>query len=112
MLPGDDRSEWEFSLLSDSRVTHLWDEEKLAGRFFAQSEDFYLPIAWDIYYLYGPDARWDDKPSPLVSWGYTIMGKRNQLREDVSSFRQLIIAKQRARPEDPQVMCPLHFLKG
>jgi hypothetical protein len=84
MFPGDDRSGWDFSLLSDPRGRHFWDEDKLAGRFFSQSEGFYLPVAWDIYYLYGPDAHWEDKPSPLVSWGYTIMRKRNQLHEDVS----------------------------
>jgi hypothetical protein len=86
MLPGDARGEWDPRLLTDERVTHFWDEEKLAGRFFAETEKFFSPIAWDAYYLYGPEARWDDRPAPLVSWGYTIMGKRNQLQEDFSDL--------------------------
>ena len=85
MLPGDARQKWEADLMSDPRVTHLWDTEKLAGRFFAEHEGFLFgPVAYDIYYLYGPEAQWDIKPSPLVSSGYTVMAKRIQLKEDIS----------------------------
>ena len=40
-------------------------------------------VAYDIYYLYGPEAQWDIKPSPLVSSGYTVMAKRDQLKKDI-----------------------------
>jgi hypothetical protein len=73
--------------MTDQRVVQLWDEEKLAGHFFAEEEGFQVgPIAYDIYYLYGQQAQWDDKPSPLVSSGYTVMGKRGQLQEDVKGL--------------------------
>jgi hypothetical protein len=75
MFPGDDRSGWDFSLLSDPRVRHFWDEDKLAGRFFAQSEDFYLPVAWDIYYLYGPDAHWDELLRGVVPYTNSYTSK-------------------------------------
>lgn len=73
--------------MTDPRVTQLWDEAKSAGRFFAEQEGFrFGSIAYDIYYLYGPDAQWDLKPSPMVSSGYTVMAKRNQLRDDIESL--------------------------
>ena len=70
--------------MTDPRVTQLWDEKRLAGQFFAEQEGFIFgSIAYDIYYLYGPESRWEFKPSPLMSSGYTVMAKRNQLREDI-----------------------------
>ena len=70
--------------MPDPRVTQLWDDEKLAGQFFAEQEGFIFgSIAYEIYYLYGPESRWDIKPSPLVSSGYTVIGKSNQLKKDV-----------------------------
>lgn len=73
--------------MTDSRVTQVWDSEKVAGRFFADQEGFMFGnVAYDIYYLYGPEALWDIKPSPLVSSGYTVMAKRNQLKEDIGSL--------------------------
>ncbi len=83
-LPGDARQEWDPTLMPDPRVVQLWDDEKLAGQFFADQEGFMFgSIAYDIYYLYGPEAHWDFKPSPLVSSGYPVIGKSYQLREDI-----------------------------
>ena len=83
-LPGDAREKWDATLMPDPRVTQFWDDEKLAGQFFADQEGFIFgSIAYDIYYLYGPESRWDFKPSSLVSSGYTVMAKRNQLKEDI-----------------------------
>ena len=70
--------------MPDPRVRQFWDDEKLAGQFFADQEGFIFgSIAYDIYYLYGPESGWDFKPSPLVSSGYTVIGKSNQLKKDV-----------------------------
>ena len=41
-------------------------------------------IAYDIYYLYSPESRLDFEPSPLVSSGYTIMAKRDQLAKGIA----------------------------
>ena len=87
MLPADAREGWEADLMTDPRVTQLWDEEKVAGRFFAEQEGFIFgSIAYDVYYLYGPESSWDQKPASLVSTGYTVMAKRNQLKEDISKL--------------------------
>ena len=36
MFPGDAKSKWPASLLTDPRVTHLWDEGKLVGRWYGE----------------------------------------------------------------------------
>ena len=70
--------------MTDPRVTQFWDDGKLAGQFFAEQEGFrFGSIAYDVYYLYGSESGWDLKPSPLVSTGYTVMAKRNQLKDDL-----------------------------
>ncbi len=84
-FPGDARDKWDAKLMTDPRVTQLWDESKSAGRFFAEQEGFIFgSVAYDIYYLYGQEAIWKLKPSPLVSSGYTVIAKRNQLRDDIA----------------------------
>ena len=83
-LAGAARDKWDGELLTDSRVVHYWDESKVTGRFFAEQEGFVIgPIAYDVYYLYGPDATWQNKPTPLISSGYTILGKGDNLRADL-----------------------------
>ena len=84
MIASDARSEWKKSLLPDSRVIHLWDEQRVVGRWFA-AQGRYGPnvdVAWDIYFLFGPDARWDALPDPLLSWGSTVVATREKLRRD------------------------------
>jgi hypothetical protein len=38
---------------------------------------------WDAYLLYDRSARWHERPSGLVSWGYTIMRTRAALVRDL-----------------------------
>jgi hypothetical protein len=60
------------NLLVDRRATHYWDGDRRLGRYVARelgSGDGMA--AWDIFLVYGPDARWGDRPdavgSPVVS---------------------------------------------
>lgn len=86
MLSSDARSRWPDDLLTDPRVVHLWDGSRETGRWFAKNEDFYLPIAWDVYYLYGPKAHWDDVPGPLLSSGSTVLYRKDNIRRDLAPF--------------------------
>ena len=86
MLGGDAREEWNGTTMPDARVTHFWDGELQVGRWFAQQVDGYDGVAWDIHYLYGPDAVWKNVPSPLVGSGRTIYAERQSLQRQVSTL--------------------------
>ena len=77
------RLRWDGGILADAGVVHLCNEGRIAGRWFAENEDFYLPVAWDIYYLYGPDATWEEPLSPLVISGSPIIGRKDRLRAEL-----------------------------
>ena len=80
MLVTDARDEWNGTTMPDPRVMHLWDGETEIGQWFAQQVEGYQGISWDTYYLYGPDATWEDVPSPLVGSAGTIYAERETLR--------------------------------
>ncbi len=88
IIASDARSEWKKSLLPDPRVVHLWDEQRVTGRWFAQQEWYGkdVDVAWDIYVLFGPEARWDRSPGPVISWGETVVDTGERLRRDFESL--------------------------
>ncbi len=85
MLGGDAREAWNGTTMSDIRVTHFWDGDALVGQWFAKQVDGYEGIAWDVYYLYGPDATWETVPKPLLGSGGTIIGERDTLQAQLST---------------------------
>jgi len=85
MLVTDHRSRWDDSLLTDDRVIHFWDEEREVGGWYAQQGVYpFGSTAWDIYFLYGPDAQWDESPEPLLSSGFTIIVQSQKLLQDIN----------------------------
>lgn len=86
MLQGDDRRWTDLQVLNDSRVTNYWDATKAAGRFYAEKVMGYPGVEWDAYFLYGPDARWSDTPSPQLSSGGPVIGASDQLLAAVRPF--------------------------
>ena len=83
MLAGDRRSAWDPDLMPDPRVRHYWDENRVLGRYFADKGASFGGVAWDIYFLYGPDASWTDVPEPLISSGFTVIGSKDRLLIDI-----------------------------
>jgi hypothetical protein len=87
MYPGDERSKWPSGLLTDPRVAHFWDEQKIVGTWFGKHPDYSGlskgQVLWDAFLLYGAESRWDDKPSHLISTGRTIVAKREELRKSL-----------------------------
>ena len=84
MLPGDRRSAWDTEVMPDRRVTHLWDEQRLTGRWFAQHLNNAQEIIWDGYLLYGPDAKWETLPEPLIgSSTGTVIGRGEVLQQQI-----------------------------
>jgi hypothetical protein len=71
VLPGDANPQVA-DLLVDRRASHFWDGGQKVGfavsRLLGRGDDY---AAWDIFLVYGPDAKWGDKPaavgSPVVS---------------------------------------------
>jgi len=43
-------------------------------------------VAWDVYYLYDPDATWETVPGPLISSGGTIYRERQTLKMKISTL--------------------------
>lgn len=87
MLFSDSRDRWDPNLLTDPRVTHYWDADQDIGRWFDQNEqaigfDFNNgPIVWDSFLLFGPEATWSDLPTPLISFGNTVIADNDELHE-------------------------------
>jgi hypothetical protein len=71
-------------VLPDRRVIHLWDGSAITSDWFAEHVERSPAPAWDVYYLYGPDARWSDLPGPLVSSGATIIGRSSALKTAIA----------------------------
>jgi len=99
MYPGDARSKWPPDLLTDARVIHRWDEPKAVGLWYAPHTASIRQqlaagsswsdgaILWDAYVLYGPDARWSDRPTTgLMHWGRTIVAGRETLKNDFAKL--------------------------
>jgi len=86
MLPFDARSAWDPHLLNDRRVVHLWDEHRVAGRWFGQQVQRGSGVSWDAYYLYPPDARWEAAPPALKSAGSPVIEGRERLRRALAPF--------------------------
>ena len=86
MLVTDARDEWNGMTMPDSRVMHFWDGETEIGQWFAEKLERDRAIAWDVYYLYGPDAVWDELPSPLIGSGSPIYAERETLRTELDAL--------------------------
>ena len=84
MLAGDSRERWDGAWLTDPRVVHLWDERKVVGTSYANNLKRGPGPEWDVYFLYGPAARWDSERGPLTSWGGTVEGKLDQLQTELA----------------------------
>jgi hypothetical protein len=52
------------ALFQDERVSQYWDGGRALGRLVAPGLALSEPIAWDIYLLYSPGARWEGERIP------------------------------------------------
>jgi len=109
MFSTDSRESWPRDLLTDPRALHFWDEGRIVGRWYGGHPDYGTfeedGVLWDAWLLYGPEALWSDRPSHLVGWGYTIAGKRDELRR---SLAPLVLPSEAAvlRPRQPARAAP------
>jgi hypothetical protein len=66
MLPGDANPRVA-QLLVDHRATHYWDGDRKLGLAVARLLGHGGTAAWDIFLVYGPDAKWGEAPSAVGS---------------------------------------------
>ena len=69
------------ALLPDLRVHHFWDQARVSGKFFKENiaPNITASVAWDMFFLYGKDAKWDKVPGPLVDKGRTVIATSGSL---------------------------------
>jgi len=97
MYPGDARSKWPGTLLTDARVFHYWDENRIVGTRYLSDLPALLerraaatlpPTAdaiWDAFFLYERGSKWKDPVPVPMSWGYPIMVTRDQFLRDIEA---------------------------
>ena len=89
MLVPDGRDRWDANLMPDERVTHMWDEGRRVGCWYAEHQrpkGVFGRVVWDTYHLYGPEASWNSAPEPLIGSGSTIFAKRKNLASQIAPF--------------------------
>ena len=82
MLSTDGRSEIDTQLLDDPRVRHYWDGERVAGRWLADAGvggESFAGVVWDAFYIFGPDAVWNEKPAPVAAFGAPVISEASKL---------------------------------
>ena len=97
MYGTDSRGAWPADALPDRRVVHRWDESRAIGTWYAGQLDRIrgrlvpnatgidapVPVLWDPWLIYAPDATLTAQPAGLVKWGRTILNTREMLRQEV-----------------------------
>jgi len=56
-------------------VTQYWDGEGITGTYFAETDLGglgYSGFVYDVYYVFGPEASWADKPPPPAASGAPV----------------------------------------
>jgi hypothetical protein len=107
MLFGDSRDRWDGDGVTDPRVRHFWDEQKLVGNWYSADVLHRQGTTWDFYALYGPDARtatssgwvltcadwsstarWSAEPPRALSQGGSIINRHDQLQTAISALQK------------------------
>ncbi len=85
-FPGDARDRWNPRLIADPRAEHFWDGDNVIGRYLktlAEFDRFPQPIVWDTYIVYDGTATWEADLSPSVGWGATVLGRGDDLLDEL-----------------------------
>ncbi len=78
MLTGDDKAAAHrvIATCPDPRAIHFYDPDRLAGRALAAALGGEGKVAWDVYLIYGPGTRWEERPPIPADWAHQLGGSR------------------------------------
>jgi hypothetical protein len=79
VLPTDNRN-WavkRMKELSDHRVRHFWDGDRLLGKIWLRVLGFEGPLSWDTYFLYDHKVHWADQPTVPSFWMHQLGYEEN-----------------------------------
>lgn len=65
----------------DARASHFWDGDSLLVKGYRETLDL-SEDAWDVFLLYGPDARWDGDLPPVPDYWMHQLGSKRRPRVD------------------------------
>ena len=90
MVGGDAKrpAESKAKELAKFGVRSFWDGQRELGRAYAKTMQApkELPVAWDVYFIYGPDAVWKDSPPKPDFWMHQLI-EDDELCLDGPKFR-------------------------
>ncbi len=95
MLSGDSKElAYKMSRKEDDprMVYQSWDGQQLTGKLWQAKMDL-SGVAWDVYFLYGPDAVWNNGPGDHDYWQHQgAGGKENWLNYEtlLSKVKELL----------------------
>jgi hypothetical protein len=87
MFPGDSKN-WAKTRsgeFTDQRLTYYWDDNRLTGQQWQKVLGI-SETAWDVYFLYGANARWDKEPPAPDFWMHQLQGTINAPRLNQPAF--------------------------
>lgn len=104
MVPGDSSGPAVEAAkkLEGTGIEPFWDGDRSLGRAFAQTVRLPAgrPVAWDIYFVYGPDAVWGRTPPKPGFWMHQLANDERCL--DPAKFRSAVekeLAKMKPTPK-------------
>ena len=84
--------------LSDNRIHHFYDNDRMAGKSIAESVGWTGNIAWDIYLFYEPLTEWRDKPPEPKYWMHQLPDEwatKGKFRTGVDLANELFVSMQK-----------------
>lgn len=87
MLFGDSRDRWVGDGLTDPRVRHYWDEQKVVGNWYSANVTHDPGTTWDFYAVYAPEAQDLATPTSMgggAHGGGSIIAHHDQLQTAIS----------------------------
>jgi hypothetical protein len=101
-FPGDSlkAAQAATQLVSDKRALHFWDGTGAVGKLYGKTVK--LPrdktFAWDVYFVFGPKAKWDASPPVPEFWMHQLGGPETGNMLEGAKFQEVVVKQLRGQP--------------